>query len=149
DKIVEAVSRLIERRYIVRKTRSSVDAVAAYWANLGLAPEVAEHNLRKCCVRIQSINVKGAKALAVALRKLGVRVVKGTADLTITLVNDYFEGQLAKVNRKHLSDQSAWLLVQPSGIFPLVGPVLRPGQSACWTCLADRMQRNREVRAMI
>src|SRR4029077_55197 len=107
DKIGEAVNRLIERRYLVRKTSSSADVVAAYWANLGLAPDVAEQNLRKCRVRIQSINVKGAKELAAALRTLGVRVVKGTTDLTVTLVNDYFEGQLAKLNREHLSDHSA------------------------------------------
>jgi oxazoline/thiazoline synthase len=149
DKIGEAVNRLIERRYLVRKTSSSADVVAAYWANLGLAPDVAEQNLRKCRVRIQSINVKGAKELAAALRTLGVRVVKGTTDLTVTLVNDYFEGQLAKLNREHLSDHSAWLLIQPSGVFPLVGPVFSPGQNGCWTCLADRMKRNREVKEML
>jgi ribosomal protein S12 methylthiotransferase accessory factor len=149
DKIGEAVNRLIERRYLVRKTSSSANIAAAYWANLGLAPDVAEQNLRKCRVRIQAINVKSAKELAAALRKLGVRVVKGAADLTVTIVNDYFEGTLAALNRKHLSDHSAWLLIQPAGIFPLVGPVFRPGQTGCWTCLADRMKRNREVKAML
>jgi ribosomal protein S12 methylthiotransferase accessory factor len=53
------------------------------------------------------------------------------------------------MNRQHLSDRTPWLLVQPSGIFPLVGPVFRPGKSACWTCLADRMKRNREVKAFL
>jgi ribosomal protein S12 methylthiotransferase accessory factor len=149
DKIVEAINRLVERRYIVRKTRTSSDTVAAYWANLGLASNVAEQNLRKCRVRIQAINVKGAKELVIALRKLGVHVVKSTADLTVTLVNDYFEEQLENLNCRHLSDRTAWLLVQPSGIFPLVGPVFRPDQSGCWTCLADRMKRNREVKAML
>jgi bacteriocin biosynthesis cyclodehydratase domain-containing protein len=149
DKIGEAVNRLIERRYLVRKTNSSAGVAAAYWANLGLAPDVAEQNLGKCRVRIQAINVKGAKELAATLRKLDVRVVKGAADLTVTIVNDYFEGELAALNRKHLSDHSAWLLMQPSGIFPLVGPVFRPGQSGCWACLADRMKRNREVKAML
>jgi len=149
DKIVEAINRLVERRYILRKTRTSSDTVAAYWANLGLAFNVAEQNLRKCRVRIQAINVKGAKELVIALRKLGVHVVKSTADLTVTLVNDYFEEQLENLNCRHLSDRTAWLLVQPSGIFPLVGPVFRPGQSGCWTCLADRMKRNREVKAML
>jgi oxazoline/thiazoline synthase len=153
DKIGEAVNRLFERRYLVRKTgaktSAAADTVAAYWANLGLAPDFARQSFRKCRVRIQSIDVKGAKELAAALRTLGVRVVKGSADLTVTLVNDYFEGQLERLNRKHLSEHSAWLLVQPSGIFPLVGPLFSPGQSACWTCLADRMQRNREVKAML
>jgi oxazoline/thiazoline synthase len=149
NKIAEAINRLVERRYIVPRGRSSAGATAAYWANLGLAPIAAHENLRDCRVRLQAINVKGAKQLGAALRKLGVRVVKGFADLTVILVNDYFETRLAELNRKHLSDHSRWLLVQPSGIFPLVGPVFNPGKGACWSCLADRMKRNREVKAML
>jgi bacteriocin biosynthesis cyclodehydratase domain-containing protein len=147
DAIHEALKRLLDRRYVVPASRSSAGTVAAYWASLGLSPESAERNLRKCRVRIQSIDVQGATELDVALRGLGVRVVKRSPDLTVTLVSDYLEERLAELNREHLSDHSPWLLVQPSGIFPLVGPVLRPGESACWTCLADRMRRNREIRA--
>jgi ribosomal protein S12 methylthiotransferase accessory factor len=149
DKINEALSRLIERRYVVLKGRSSASVGATYWASLGLAPDSAEKNLQNCRVRLGSIDVKGAKELGAALSKLGVRVVKGAADLTVMLVNDYLEGRLLKLNRKHLSDGTPWLLVQPSGIFPLVGPVFRPGESACWSCLADRMSRNREIKSML
>ena len=149
DKIHEALKRLVERRYVDPKRRSSVSATAAYWASLGLPPGNAEENLQKCRVRIQSIDVKGAKELGAALSRLGVRVVKGSADLTVMLVNDYLEGQLAELNRQHLLDHTRWLLVQPSGIFPLVGPVFTPGKSACWTCLAERMRRNREVKALL
>jgi oxazoline/thiazoline synthase len=150
-KIDEALQRLIDRRYIVtKKKRASADgAAAAYWGSLGLPPAVAEENLRKCRVRIESVDVKGAKELAGALGKFGVRVVKGAADLTVTLVSDYLDAQLAPLNRKHLAEKTPWLLVQPSGIFPLVGPVLRPAESACWICLAARMERNREVRAFL
>jgi bacteriocin biosynthesis cyclodehydratase domain-containing protein len=149
DKIHEALQRLIDRRYVLPASRVSGGAVAAYWASLGLSPEGAQKALQKCRVRIQSIDVEGATDLAAALRGLGVRLVKGSGDLTVTLVNDYLEGRLAELNRKHLSDHTPWLLVQPSGIFPLVGPVFSPGKSACWTCLTDRMRRNREVKAML
>ena len=149
DKINEALNRLIERRYVVLKGRSSASVAATYWASLGLAPDSAEKNLQNCRVRLESIDVKGAKELGAALSKLGVRVVKGAADLTVMLVNDYLEGRLLKLNRKHLLDRTPWLLVQPSGIFPLVGPVFRPGESACWSCLADRMSRNREIKSML
>ena len=100
-------------------------------------------------MRIQAIDVQGATELGTALSGLGVRVVKRSAELTVTLVNDYLEDRLAKLNRQHLSEQTSWLLVQPSGIFPLVGPVFSPGKSACWTCLAERMKRNREVKALL
>ena len=64
-------------------------------------------------------------------------------------MSDYLDARLAERNRQHLSDRTPWLLVQPSGIFPLVGPVFSPGESACWTCLSDRMRRNREIKGML
>src|ERR1700719_2674282 len=149
DKIHEALKRLVDRRYVLPASRSSNGVAAAYWASLGLSPETAKQNLQKCRVRIQSIDVQGETELGAALSGLGVRVVKRSPDLTVTLVNDYLEARLDELNRQHLSDGAPWALVQPSGIFPLVGPVFRPGQSACWTCLAERMKRNREVKALI
>jgi oxazoline/thiazoline synthase len=149
DVIDQAIKRLIDRRYIVPRRQTAVDAAAGYWATLGIPLEMAANNLRKCKVRIQSVDAKGAKQLGAALRKLGVRVVDRSADLAVVLVNDYLEGQLESLNRQHLSDRTPWLLVQPSGVFPLVGPVFSPGKGPCWTCLAERMKRNREVRAML
>jgi oxazoline/thiazoline synthase len=150
DKISEALKRLVDRRFVVVPTpRAFAGTAAAYWASLGLPPEVAEKNLQNFRVRIQSIDVQGATELGAALGALGVRVVKRSADLTVTLVNDYLEERLDELNRQHLSDHTPWLLVQPSGIFPLVGPIFSPGESACWSCLAERMKRNREVKAFL
>ena len=94
DKIHEALKRLVDRRYVLPASRSSAGAVAAYWASLGLSPETAERNLQKCRVRIQSIDVQGATELGAALSGLGVRVVKRSPDLTVTLVSDYLEERL-------------------------------------------------------
>src|SRR6516162_10802969 len=44
DKIHEALKRLVDRRYVVSRSRSSADAVAGYWASLGLAPETTTRN---------------------------------------------------------------------------------------------------------
>ena len=133
DKVEEALKRLIERRYIVPATDSSTGAVAGYWASLGLPPGIAEQNLANCRVRVESINVQGATEFSSALSNLGVRVVDRSPDLTVTLANDYLEPRLAELNRQRVSDRTPWLLVQPSGAFPLVGPVFRPGNGACWT----------------
>jgi bacteriocin biosynthesis cyclodehydratase domain-containing protein len=148
-KIREALERLLDRRFLVPTSRSSSDITAAYWASLGLRPDSATRNLQKVRVRIQAIDVQGATELAAALIGLGVRVVKRSGDLTVTLVSDYLEDRLAELNRQHLSEQTPWLLFQPSGIFPLVGPVFSPDKSACWACLAERMKRNREVKAFL
>ena len=155
DRIHEALKRLTDRRFVVTAPKSSAAHADVYWASLGLLPADAEKNLQTCRVRIQAVDVQGATELGAALKALGVRVVRGPADLTVTLVSDYLEARLAELNRQHLSDRTPWLLVQPSGIFPLVGPVFRPGKnqdqskSACWTCLAARMNRNREVKAFL
>jgi len=149
DKIEEALKRLIERRYIVPASHASAGAMAGYWASLGLPPGIAEQNLGNCGVRVESIDVHGAAQFGAALSELGVRVVKRSPDLTVTLVNDYLERRLAELNRQRLSDHTPWLLVQPSGAFPLVGPVFSRGKSACWTCLFDRMIRNREVKGFL
>lgn len=149
EAIHEALRRLIDRRHVLPASRACAGATAAYWASLGLSPDTADGNLRQCRVRIQSIDVQGAMELDAALRGLGVRVVKRSPDLTVTLVSDYLHERLDELNRQHLSDHTPWILVQPSGIFPLVGPVLHPGRSACWTCVADRLKRNREVKALL
>jgi oxazoline/thiazoline synthase len=150
DKIEEAIKRLVERRYVVTgASHAFAGAVAGYWASLGLAAEVAEQNLRNCPVQVESIDVKGARELSAALSKLGVQIAKRSPKLVITLVNDYLDRRLAELNRERVADRTPWLLVQPSGVFPLVGPVFKPGESACWTCLFDRMIRNREIKGFL
>jgi ribosomal protein S12 methylthiotransferase accessory factor len=147
--IDEALKRLMERRYLAPSRRDSEATTAAYWASLGLPMDVAEQNLQKCRVRIEAIDVPAERELGAALTALGVNVVRRSGDLTVMLVSDYLERQLEDVNRRHLSDGTPWLLVQPSGIFPLVGPIFTPGEGACWTCLAERMRRNREIKAFL
>jgi ribosomal protein S12 methylthiotransferase accessory factor len=149
EQIHEALKRLLDRRYVVPKPGSTNGAAAAYWASLGLPLDTAEKNLEQYRVRVQAIGVQGEAELSAALSELGVRIVKRSPNLTVALVSDYLEEPLAELNRRHLSDERPWILVQPSGIFPLVGPVLSPGKGACWVCLADRMKRNREIRGML
>ncbi|ACL59542.1 TOMM precursor leader peptide-binding protein [Methylobacterium nodulans] len=147
--ITEALRRLVERRFVLLTDTAGNGTAAAFWASLGLPPEAAELNLRNCRVRIRALDVAGTEDLAAALADLGVRVVRRAADLTIVLASDYLEARLAAENRRHLSEGTPWLLVQPSGIFPLVGPLFTPGRGACWTCLADRMRWNREIKAFL
>src|SRR4051812_1068972 len=111
DKVDEALKRLVDRAYVVPAQGASSRSVAAYWSSLGLPPEIAEANLKKCPVRIQSIGVEGGKELCSALRELGVRVVNRAPKLTIALVGDYLDRRLAELNQDHLSDRSPWLLV--------------------------------------
>ena len=88
DKIEEALTRLLDRRFILGKPHGFRETAAAYWASLGLSPQDAEKNLKQCPVRIQALDVKGAAQLGAALRTMGVRVAHRAAALTVTLVSD-------------------------------------------------------------
>src|ERR1700744_4354633 len=79
DQVTEALKRLIERQYVVEASATSNSVQAGYWASLGLPPGMAEQNLANCRVRIEAIDVHGAKEFTKALSELGVRVVTGRA----------------------------------------------------------------------
>ena len=117
-------TRLLDRRFVIPASPID-DTAAGYWASLGLTGETAAENLWNTSVRIQSMGAAGGKELDAALRKFGVRVVDRPADLTVVLVDDYLDGQLVEFNRQRLAQRQDWLLVQPAGIFPLIGPIFR------------------------
>ena len=148
EEINEAFKRLKDRRFVVPMSTAD-GAAAACWASLGLKPQTATENLGKVRVRIHSIEGAGKDELEAALGELGVRVVNRSADLSVVLVGDYLDNRLAEFNRQRLKQKQDWLLVQLSGIFPLVGPIFSPGKNACWTCLADRMKWNRQIKAFL
>jgi bacteriocin biosynthesis cyclodehydratase domain-containing protein len=148
DKIDEAIQRLLDRRFVLPAELID-EAAAGYWASLGLTDDTAAKNLSNTSVQIESMGAAGAKELDAALRKFGVRVVDHPGNLTVVLVDDYLDGRLAEINRQRLTQRQEWLLVQPTGIFPLIGPIFSHGKSACWTCLADRMKWNRQIKAFL
>src|SRR5579863_10328 len=149
EQVTEALKRLIEQQYIVEASATSSGALAGYWASLGMPPGMAEQNLANCRVRVEALDVLGAKEFTKALGDLDVRVVSRNADLTVTLASDYLDRNLAELNLQRVPNGSLWLLAQPSGAFPLVGPIFNPGKGPCWSCLFDRMIRNREVKGFL
>ena len=148
EQIEVALQRLTDRRILT--PASAPDSVATgFWASLGLRPEAAAENLANLRVAIESLGATGGGEMAQALRGFGARIVAEEADLTIALVPDYLDARLADFNRAQIEKKAEWVLVQPAGLFPLVGPVFTPGKSACWACVADRMKWNRQVKAFL
>src|SRR5215475_4626520 len=72
DQIQEGLKRLYERRYVTIASPVTTGPVAGFWASLGLPPEAAENALANYSVRVDAIDVKGAKELSAALTDLGV-----------------------------------------------------------------------------
>jgi oxazoline/thiazoline synthase len=145
--IDEAIQRLLEHRFLLQaKTQ---DKAAAYWASLDIMPDEAAANLNQYSVQIQSLGGAGQSELGEALRDLGVYLVERSAELTVVLVSDYLDGQLGQFNGDQLAQGQRWCLAQLGGPFSLVGPLFIPGESPCWMCLAERMRRNRQIKAFL
>ena len=67
------------------------------------------------------------------------------ARLGVVLVDGYQRTELAEYNADALRDGRAWLLARPVGRQIWIGPLFRPGVTACWECLAQRLRTNSPV----
>ena len=67
----------------------------------------------------------------------------------VAVTDDYLRGGLAELNAAALVSGQPWLLVRPGGRQCWLGPLMRPGQSACWECLAQRLRANRDVERFV
>ena len=65
--------------------------------------------------------------------------------LTVVLVDDYLNPGLQAFNEESVSTGRPWLLAKPIGGVVWVGPVFEPGRTACWSCLAARLNSNQMV----
>ena len=97
-------------------------------------------------VRIGVTDVDGDRAafLEEALGANGLTVSE-PADLKIVLTADYLKPELEGLNDEALRRGRPWMLVKPVGMVPWVGPILVPGRTGCWACLAQRLRSNRQM----
>ena len=81
------------------------------------------------------------------LQRIGLMVTddRHAATLLVTLTDDHLRPGLAALNAAALATDRPWLLARPGGRQLWLGPLLRPGHGACWTCLAERLRTNRAV----
>ena len=155
------LSRLAEKGYLTEAAPELSPEVAAFWSELGVAPTVAVAALQRPVMLMSVGNTIGevtVAALATALRDIGLSVQNLSETeaieprqpaLKIVLTDDYLQPELAAINQQALKDQQTWLLLKPVGSVLWLGPVFLPGQTACWGCLAHRLQGNREVESSV
>lgn len=123
---------------------------AAYWQLAGV-----ENNI----VHSQSIHVVGTQAmgqvmassLTERLSESGVTISKdlNSSDLLVVLAEDYLDPELSEFNQQAIEQNRPWLLIKPTGVSTWVGPYFKPGESACWSCLCQRLSGHRMVETFI
>ena len=158
DEIVVALSRQTEaaaiRRVLDDLERrgllmdAAIDAVsageAAFWASHGVDPGIAKHRLAASAVSVDAVGDVAPTPYLEAFRFAGVRVA-ADAPRRVVITDDYLRPDLLRFNQEALSGAREWLLMKPSGVLIWLGPVFRPGRTACWECLAERLRTNRTV----
>lgn len=142
---------------------------AAYWDLAGLDGARAAASVGTTPVRIVTVgrvDAEGAHAACLASgltvagsyeeRELATGASAGTgssgagnagtgsAAFSLVLCEDYLAPGLAEVDAWHRAAGQPWLLARPCGAEPWVGPVFRPADGPCWSCLAHRLRAHRQ-----
>lgn len=71
------------------------------------------------------------------------------ARLRVVVTDDYLRPGLADINRQSLGDGTPWMLIKPIGMVLWIGPLLVPGETGCWECMAQRLRANRQMEQYI
>lgn len=116
--------------------------------HLNISPALAQKRLQTTTVAVTALGSIDASEFINLLESMQIQVAE-KGDLTVVLTDDYLNPQLDKFNQQALKSQSPWMLVKPSGTIVWLGPIFQPQKTACWHCLAQRLQDNRPIESFI
>lgn len=129
------------------------DGALAFWEARGIDPAAVVAGSET--VELTLVGEPGADVIKPVLRDSGLPVRLVSPDeavdltdpdgVTVALVDDYLDPLLPRLNTAYLASGRRWLLARPTGTTVWLGPLLRPGHTGCWTCLAQRLSGNRQV----
>lgn len=142
--VLYTLSQWEKRGYVVEPTSALPPEAAAFWQTQGVAPADVASRLAAAPVAVHALDGLDSAPLIEALRGAGL-TVREDAALPVVLVRDYLTPALEPFNQRALEQRQPWFLVKASGATAWVGPVFRPGEGPCWTCLAHRLRCNRPV----
>jgi len=137
--IVGKVNDLHQRKLVTYEADVLPENESAYWSTNGLTqPKLKERHI--------SLKLLGKIDITKwdsVWQHHGIVLKEGNSDLTVVVTDDYLHPELEKIN---LEATRPWLLVKPIGTMIWLGPLFVPGNSACWACLAQRLQHNQAIK---
>lgn len=133
----------LEKRGVVVESKGAMTPLDV----MSLAFSRPTHGSTLPFVRLHAIGTSDTSTMQHALQLAGIGVADhGDTDvLDVYVTDDYLRPELETVNADHVASGRPWMLVQPNGLEPMIGPLFNPGETACWTCLATRYGMNRDV----
>ena len=146
--VYQTFNMLMQAGHLVEADPAMPMAFAAFWAELGVDTRVATTILASSSIGISTFGQIDTSPLIEVLRSFGLRVgVLGAVQVAI--VEDYLRPEIADLNRQCLACGVPLLIVKPIGVQLWIGPLILPGQTACWRCLESRLRGNREVESFV
>ncbi len=109
---------------------------------LELSPHVRQVGIPR--VRVSSICDLDTGPLEAILEARQIST-RGRGEFRIVITADYQSEQLRQINRSALKTGVPWMPVRPVRSRTWIGPIIVPGKTACWTCLAIRLRQNHAV----
>ena len=137
-----ALLELERQGYLIEGAMPLGRTEAAWWSAQGIDPRTASQRLAESSVAVVALGDVAVEPLRSALRSVGL-MASEPGQFLIVLTDDYLRGDLQTFNEKALRGGRPWLLVKPVGSSIWLGPLFRPGKTACWECLAQRLRATR------
>ncbi len=122
---------------------------SAFLYALGANAHQVQARLAQTSVTISTPGDADATPLRDALEGEGLQIVEADGQLHIVVVDDYLRADLDTINREAVAHARPWMLVKLAGTKSWIGPIFRPGETACWECMAQRIRINRQVEAFL
>ncbi|MGK7899009.1 MAG: TOMM precursor leader peptide-binding protein, partial [Xenococcus sp. (in: cyanobacteria)] len=148
-----ALFQMAKAGYIVEQNNILPANLISFCHDLKVNPSQAAHRLKTTKIAVKALANLEPEDLLASLRALNIQVIKELEsekpDLTVVLTDDYLNPDLDQFNQKSLQSQIPWLLVKPVGTMIWLGPLFNGSQTACWQCLASRLQENRPLESFI
>ena len=76
-------------------------------------------------------------------------VVEPEGMIQLVVTDDYLNPSLAEFNRQAHDTGRPWFLAKPTGTELWMGPMFQPKHSACWLCLAERLDGHRKIESYL
>ncbi len=148
DDVNYALELLEQKGYLAEADDQLPAGETAFWAIQGIEPRQALRLLAETRVAVTALGAVEAEPFKALLHLIHVEVGE-PGHLGVVLTDDYLRPGLQAYNRHALAEGRPWLLFKPVGYHLWVGPVFRPGVTACWECLAQRLGLNRAAEAYL
>ncbi len=152
-KAQSALFQMERKGYLIDQDNSLPSNLITFCHHLNVDSDRAYQRLKSTKVAVKSFGSLSREDLIANLKSLHIQIVNESdsdrADLTVVLTDDYLHPNLDEFNQKSLQSQVPWMLVKPVGTMIWLGPIFDSQQTACWQCLARRLQDNRAVEGFV